>query len=136
MLIYTIFSKSQSSLTEYEHQWRVRPAFRHLVRRCGCSSIQDKEGNLEDTMRGDLYKILAILFSGNFEFISRLLLYYIAYFSNLFKNSLAIHEGKIKQISTVTVTLYLIELIDVRKNTNERRIFYVNERGVLYKISF
>ena len=87
-------------------------------------------------MRGDLYKILAILFSGNFEFISRLLLYYIAYFSNLFKNSLVIHEGKIKQISTVTVTLYLIELIDVRKNTNERRIFYVNERGVLYKISF
>ena len=29
-----------------------------------------------------------------------------------------IHEGNTKQISTMTVTLYLIKLIDVRKNTN------------------
>ena len=41
-----------------------------------------------------------------------------------FKNSLVIHEGNTKQISTMTVTLYLIKLIDVRKNTNEHRILY------------
>ena len=29
-----------------------------------------------------------------------------------------------KEISTMTVTLYLIKLIDVRKNTNEHRILY------------
>ena len=33
------------------------------------------------------------------------------------KNSLVINEGNTKQISTMTVTLYLIKLIDVRKNT-------------------
>ena len=32
-----------------------------------------------------------------------------------FKNSYVIHEGNTKQISTMTVTLYLIKLIDVRK---------------------
>ena len=42
-----------------------------------------------------------------------------------FKNSLVIHEGNTKQISTMTVTLYLIKLIDVRKNTNVG--FYINE---------
>ena len=31
-----------------------------------------------------------------------------------FKNSSVIHEGNRKQISTMTVTLYLIKLIDVR----------------------
>ena len=31
------------------------------------------------------------------------------------KNSLVIHEGNTKQISTMTVTLYLMKLIDVRK---------------------
>ena len=41
----------------------------------------------------------------------------------MFKNSLVIHEGNTKQISTMTVTLYLIKL-DVRKNTNERMILY------------
>ena len=46
----------------------------------------------------------------------------------VFKNLLVIHEGNTKQISTMMVTLYLIKLIDVRKNTNEHRI--------LYKISF
>ena len=49
-----------------------------------------------------------------------------------FKTSLVIHEGNTKQISIMTVTLYLIKLIDVRKNTNEHRI---NEHGILYKIS-
>ena len=38
--------------------------------------------------------------------------------------SLVIHEGNTKQISTISVTLYLIKLIDVRKNTNEHRILY------------
>ena len=32
-----------------------------------------------------------------------------------FKNSLVIHEGNTKQISTMTVTLYLIKHIDVGK---------------------
>ena len=40
------------------------------------------------------------------------------------KNSLVIHEGNTKQIITMTVTLYLIKLNDVRKNTNEHRILY------------
>ena len=35
--------------------------------------------------------------------------------SEHFKNSLVIHEGNTKQISIMTVTLYLITLIDVRK---------------------
>ena len=35
--------------------------------------------------------------------------------SEHFKNSLVIHEGNTKQISTMTVTLYLIKLIDIRK---------------------
>ena len=42
----------------------------------------------------------------------------------LFKSSLVIHEGNTKQIRTMTVTLYLIKLIDVRKNTNEHTILY------------
>ena len=37
---------------------------------------------------------------------------------------LVIHEGNTKQISTMTVTLYLIKLIDVRKTTNEYGILY------------
>ena len=41
-----------------------------------------------------------------------------------FKNSLVIHEGNTNQISTMTVTLYLIRRIDVRKNTNEHMILY------------
>ena len=41
-----------------------------------------------------------------------------------FKNSLVIHKGNTKQISIMTVTLYLIKRIDVRKNTNEHRILY------------
>ena len=44
-----------------------------------------------------------------------------------FKNSLVIHEGNTKQISTMTVTLYLIKLMNIG--------FYVNEHGILYKIS-
>ena len=51
----------------------------------------------------------------------------------IFKNSLVIHEGNTEQISTITVTLYLIKLIDVRKNTNDN-IFYINEHGILYNI--
>ena len=51
----------------------------------------------------------------------------------MFKNVLVMHEGNTKQISTMTVTLYLIKLIDVRKNTNEMR-FHVNEHGILCKI--
>ena len=50
------------------------------------------------------------------------------------QKSLVIHKGNTKQISTMTVTLYLIKLIDVRKNTNEHR-FYISEHGILYKIS-
>ena len=49
-----------------------------------------------------------------------------------FKNALVIHEGNTKQISTMTVTLYLIKLIHVRKNTNEHRILYkrtLNEKA-------
>ena len=42
---------------------------------------------------------------------------------NYFKNSV-IHERNTKQISTIIVTVYLIKLIDVRKNTNEHRILY------------
>ena len=34
---------------------------------------------------------------------------------NKIQNTLLIHEGNTKQISTMTVTLYLIKLIDVRK---------------------
>ena len=34
---------------------------------------------------------------------------------NFVQKSLVIHEGNTKQISTMTVTLYLIKLIDVRK---------------------
>ena len=49
-------------------------------------------------------------------------------------NSLVIHDGNTKQISTMTVTLYLITLIDVRKNKNIG--FYINEHGILYKISY
>ena len=40
------------------------------------------------------------------------------------QKSLVIHEGNTKQISTMTVTLYLIKIIDVRKNTSEHRILY------------
>ena len=40
-------------------------------------------------------------------------------YSDTFKNSLVIHEGNTKQISTMTVTLHPIKLIDVKKNTNE-----------------
>ena len=44
---------------------------------------------------------------------------------NKLKNALVIHEGNTKKISTRTVTLCLIKLIDVRKNTtNEHRILY------------
>ena len=50
------------------------------------------------------------------------------------EKSFVIHEGNTKQISTMTVTLYLIKPIDVRKNTNEHR-FYINEHGILYKIT-
>ena len=50
-----------------------------------------------------------------------------------FKNSYVIHEGNTKQISTMTVTLYLIKLL-----TLERILmnigFYINEHGILYKI--
>ena len=41
-----------------------------------------------------------------------------------FRNSSVFHEGNTKQISTMTVTLYLIKLIDVRKNTNMNIEFY------------
>ena len=41
-----------------------------------------------------------------------------------FKNSSVIHEENTKEISTMTMTLYQIKLIDVRKNTNEHRILY------------
>ena len=42
----------------------------------------------------------------------------------ILQKSLAIHEANKKQISTMTVTLYLMKLIDVRQNTNEHRILY------------
>ena len=35
---------------------------------------------------------------------------------------IVIHEGK--SVLCITVTLYLIKLIDVRKNTNEHMILY------------
>ena len=43
---------------------------------------------------------------------------------SIIKKSLVIHEGNTMQISTMMVTLYLMKLIDVRKNTNEHRILY------------
>ena len=46
------------------------------------------------------------------------------YINIYIQKSLVIHERNAKQISTMTVTLYLIKLIDVRKNTNEHRILY------------
>ena len=51
-----------------------------------------------------------------------------------FRNSSVFHEGNTKQISTMTVTLYLIKLIDVRKNTNIG-FYTIKEHGILYKIS-
>ena len=34
------------------------------------------------------------------------------------------HEGNTKEISAMTMTLYLIKLIHVQKNTNEHRVLY------------
>ena len=55
-------------------------------------------------------------------------------FSFCFKNSFVIHEGNTKQISTMTVTLYLIKLIDVERILMNIG-FYINEYVILYKIS-
>ena len=49
------------------------------------------------------------------------------------QKSLVIHEGNTKQISTITVTLYLIKLTSERIQMNIG--FYINEHGILYKIS-
>ena len=57
--------------------------------------------------------------------------YSICVFQNLISNS----WGKFtKQISTMTVTLYLIKLIDVRKNTNEHRILYKRTWDFILKV--
>ena len=61
-------------------------------------------------------------------------------FENLaFKNSLVIHEVNTKQISTMTVTLYLIKLMNIGFYIILMKIlmnigFYINEHEILYKI--
>ena len=58
----------------------------------------------------------------------------LPHINNNSKNSLVIHEGNANQISTMTVTLHLKNLL-----TSERILmnigFYINEHVILYKIS-